>query len=190
MLADHLAQIGVPRPPVSKVSLSNLAWRSGLLHTVAHWQLSAALLSSGLCPPPTPDGWFRGCCFHFPSVCEVIVLNGHFAQLAPRLAGFVVVDTLSHHIFPQGWRGVFVCSERGSTSSSSASSRFCYTRNVFKDAQKYRNAPDLLRGVEGDGRGVAWLHVLSDAFPPVLYSFPSMELPATTVGEWWRRHSL
>ena len=38
---------------------------------------------------------------------------------------------------------------------------------------------------------VAWLHAISDAFPSsVPVQFRSMELPATTVGEWWRRHSL
>ena len=34
---------------------------------------------------------------------------------------------------------------------------------------------------------LAWLHVFSSG---PLYSLRSLELPATTVGEWRRRHSL
>ena len=59
----------------------------------------------------------------------------------------------------------------------------------------YIKAPDSHRGAEGDGHGArldgAFLTGLA-ARPVVrsLYSMRSLELPATTVGEWRRRHSL
>ena len=59
-----------------------------------------------------PNEWLHECCFVFPSDCEMHVLNGHFARRAQRLAGFVVVDPLSHYIFPEGW-GCVVCVRNG-----------------------------------------------------------------------------
>ena len=105
-----------------------------------------------------PNEWLHGSVF--------ISLHGHFARSTHRLAGFLVVDLLSHHIIPQGRGGVYMCAGRGSTSSSSTSSRFCFTPYVFwlaglfvflkypfKNARKYTNAPDLLREIEGEGDG-------------------------------------
>ena len=60
---------------------------------------------------------------------------------------------------------------------------------------KFPRAPDSHRGAEGDGHGArlvgAFLTGLAARpFVRSLYSLRSLELPATTVGEWRRRHSL
>ena len=158
MLADHLARIGVLRlcptwlrglDSCTRWLTGSSLWRYPVL-VFAHIHLHRR--------KQPPNEWLRECCFHFPSVCEVNVLNG--------LAGFLIVDLLSHHIFPLGCGGVDMCAERGSTSSSSTSSRFCCTpyvfwlagsfvflKYLFKDARKYTNALTSFGRSREDGHG-------------------------------------
>ena len=67
-----------------------------------------------------------------------------------------------------------------------------YLKYMFTDSLKYTKKKLTSCGrSRGDGHGVTWLHATPATFlSSVPCSFRSMELPATTVGEWWRRHSL
>ena len=72
---------------------------------------------------------------------------------------------------------------------------FVFLKYMFTDALKFEKAPSSHRGAEGTWQ---WLRLLVVSFlasytrhgPLVPVQRQSTELPATTVGEWRRRHSL
>ena len=128
------------------------------------------------------------------ALCGVQDCSPMYSSKSPR----ALLRSLSSFLPVSSWPS-FPLGMRISVNGASGVRVWVWLRVILKyvvaDALNYAKAPDSHRGAEGDGHGArlvgAFLTGLAARpFVRSLYSLRSLELPATTVGEWRRRHSL